>query len=223
MTADAASKKLDSAASKIVQKVATTEGAFHGFVPPETIAFFYQHANLLAAEIVKPLLGFQPPEIALSIDRENRKQLGHFKIGRDGLGLNWRISLNVLHLARPKAEVIGTLLHEILHAVQQAHGKPGKGNFHNKEFIAWCAKLGLPTDSRGHDLGIDPKGVYADYVKRHKLDGKVALVPKTDLPKPGGSKLKKWTCSCGVNVRVAIEDFEATCDKCETAFVKKDK
>jgi hypothetical protein len=32
-----------------------------------------------------------------------------------------------------------------------------------------------------------------------------------------------WTCSCGVNVRVAIEDFEATCDKCGTEFVKKDK
>lgn len=216
-------QKLDSNAAAAVRNVATEEGAFHGFVPAETIAFFYEHAQKLVAEIVKPVLGFDAPEIIVSVDKENRRQLGHFKIGRDGLGLNWRISLNVLHLARPKAEVIGTLLHEILHAVQFQSGKPGKGNFHNAEFVRWCETVGLPTNSKGHDLGIKPDGVYAKYAARHKLDGKVGLVEKKALPKAGGSKLKKWTCSCGVNVRVAIEDFQATCNLCESEFVKQDK
>jgi hypothetical protein len=218
-------KKLDENSAAAIRDVATKndEGAFHGFIPAETIAFFYEHAQKLAAEIVKPVVGFSPPEIIVSVDKENRRQLGHFKVGRDGLGLNWRISLNVLHLSRPKAAVIGTLLHEILHAVQQQDGKPGKGNFHNKEFVGWCEKVGLPTDSKGHDLGIAKDGVFAKYCEKHGLEGKVALVEKKILPKAGGSKLKKWSCDCGCNVRVAVEEFDATCNLCDSKFVKQDK
>ena len=37
--------------------------------------------------------------------------------------------------------------------------------------------------------------------------------------KPKGSKMKKWSCPCGVNVRVAIANFDATCNRCGGAFV----
>lgn len=215
-------QKLDSNAAAAVRTVAAEEGAFHGFVPAETIAFFYEHAQKLAAEIVQPVVGFKSPEIIVSVDKENRRQLGHFKVGRDGLGLNWRISLNVLHLARPKGEVIGTLLHEILHAVQEQSGKPGKGNYHNAEFISWCEKVGLPTDSKGHDLGIAKDGAFAKYCERHHLEGKVALVEKKTLPKAGGSKLKLWTCGC-TKVRVAVADFDADCNLCGNHFEKQEK
>jgi hypothetical protein len=30
--------------------------------------------------------------------------------------------------------------------------------------------------------------------------------------------MKKWTCPCGVNVRVAIAAFDATCNKCGGRF-----
>jgi hypothetical protein len=36
--------------------------------------------------------------------------------------------------------------------------------------------------------------------------------------KGSGSKLKKWTCSCGINVRVAVADFDATCNLCDSQF-----
>jgi hypothetical protein len=225
VAAATAVKKLDSNAAGAVKKLAVgnEEGVFHGLVPTETIAFLYQHLPTLNAELIKPVIGFDAPQVTLSVDKNHRRQLGHYKIGRDGLGLKWRISMNVLHLAAPKASVIGVLLHEVLHAVEYQSGKPGKGNYHSAAFIAWCAKLGIPTNSKGHCLGIDENGLFAQYAKKHNLDGKLGLVEKKDLPKPTGSKLKKWQCSCGVNVRVAIADFRATCDDCGEPFILKDK
>jgi hypothetical protein len=215
--------KLDHSAAAAVFKVAVSneEGAFHGYVPSETMEFLYSHLPLLAAEMIQKHLGLASPEFTLSVDKNNKKQLAHYKIGRDGLGLKERISLNVLHLASSKAQVISTVLHEMLHGVQHSSGKPGKGNYHNAEFIGWCETLGIPTNAKGHDLGINPTGLFADYAKRHALEGKFELAKK-DPPKPKGSNLKKWTCSCGVNVRVAIDDFEATCNKCDTKFERKD-
>jgi hypothetical protein len=214
---------LDHSAAEAVFKVAVTndEGAFHGYVSSETMEFLYSHLPLLAAEMIQKHLGLPSPEFTLSVDKNNKKQLAHYKIGRDGLGLKERISLNVLHLASPKASVISTVLHEMLHGVQYSSGKPGKGNYHNAEFIRWCETLGVPTNDRGHDLGIAPDGLFAQYAKRHNLEGRFELAKK-NAPKPKGSNLRKWTCSCGVNVRVAIEDFQATCNKCDTEFVRQD-
>jgi hypothetical protein len=220
--------KLDTNAAKALHGIAKKiDTVFHGLVPAEVITFLYEHAKMMAAELVSPLIGHPMPEIIVSIDRNDRRQLGHYKIGRDGLGLRWRISMNILHLGRPRGDVLSTLLHEIMHAVQHATGKPAKiANYHNAEFREWCERLGVPTDSRGHDLGITPDGTFAAYLKRHKIEGTLKLLPPKSLPKPGGSKLKKWSCQgCDepVNVRVAIEDFDATCNLCDTAFVYADK
>jgi hypothetical protein len=39
---------------------------------------------------------------------------------------------------------------------------------------------------------------------------------------PGsGSRLRLWQCSCGVKVRVASDDFRATCERCATSFNRK--
>lgn len=210
--------KLDLSAADAVRKVAVSneEGAFHGFVSTEVMDFLYSHLPSLEKELIKPVIGFDAPEITLSVDKNNKKQLGHYKIGRDGLGLKWRISMNVLHLGAPKANIISVLLHEVLHAVQYQSSKPGKGNHHNVEFVEWCERLGIPTNAKGHCLGIKPDGLFAEYAKRHGLDGKFEF-RKNDLPKPKGSKLKKWTCGC-TNVRVAIDDFQATCNKCGNDF-----
>jgi len=216
-------KKLDATAKDAVRKVAISnkEGAFHGYVSSEVMDFLYSHLPTLAKEMIEEHLGLPSPEFTLSVDRNNKRQQAHYKVGRDGLGIKERISLNVLYLTSPKAQIISTVLHEMLHGVQYSSGKPGKGNYHNAEFIGYCEKLGIPTDSKGHDLGINPDGLFAQYAKRHALEGKFELAKK-DAPKPKGSKLKKWTCGC-TNVRVAIEDFEATCNKCGNEFLYADK
>lgn len=221
--------KTEHRAADSVRKVASEapEGAFHGFVPAETMEWLYTMLGLLAAELVKPHLSFDVPRITLGVDKHNRRQLGHYKIGRDALGLRWRIDMNILHLGRTKADVIRVLLHETLHAVQHESGTPAKiANYHNAQFREWCERLGIPTDSSGHDLGTVADGLYDQFAKRHKLDGTAKLLAPKSLPKPGGSKLKKWSCTgCDepVNVRVATPDFDATCNLCGTVFVYTDK
>jgi hypothetical protein len=37
-----------------------------------------------------------------------------------------------------------------------------------------------------------------------------------------GSRLRKFTCGCGVIARVARDEFNATCDDCGTAFKRAD-
>lgn len=237
----ATTTKVDRTAAANVRRAASEAktGLFHGRVPPAIAEELYRHADMLAEELVRPATGHGSPRIVLSFDVEDRRQLGHYKIGRDGLGLAWRISLNLIHLGRPKAQVVGTLLHEILHAVQHESGKPGKGNYHNAEFRVWCESLGIPTDECGVDHGIVKGGLFDAYCERHKLEGSFmpggrppadALPPgmpmPPPLPRPKGSKLKKWSCQdCvpPVNVRVAVPDFEARCNRCLTDFVYADK
>jgi len=75
---------------------------------------------------------------------------------------------------------------------------------------------------------------FEEYCRRHDVaflaapgaerDVGESSEPRPLLPeppaKPKGSKLKKWTCPCGVNVRVAIAEFDATCNKCGGRFAR---
>lgn len=194
-------------------------------VPPELMEWLYKHLRGMAEEICKPR-GFPLPEIVISVDVNDRRQLGHFKIGRDGLGLKWRVSMNLVHLARPQASVLSTLLHEMLHAWQHQAGRPPKrAQTHNVEFRKACDALGIPTDARGRDHGINPEGELAKYLARHKIDGAVELLDERDKVKPKGSTLAKMVCECLgeelVPLRVAwgkVDDLDVVCQKCNEPY-----
>jgi hypothetical protein len=154
---------------------------------------------------------------------------------RNCLGVRWALNLNPVHLARPVYEVLSTLLHELAHAWQHEHGTPSKPPHHNREFRERCEAFGIPTDKGGHDLGVRHGTPFEDYCRRHGiafppppgtaeppagtlgLPGPSPLLPVPPA-KPKGSKMKKWTCPCGVNVRVAIAAFDATCNRCRGQF-----
>src|SRR5262249_49745415 len=90
------------------------------------------------------------PEISLGVDRLRSTCFGHFRRGHNAFGLKGEIVLNERHLRRPGWQILGTLLHEMLHGWQQAHGRPGRRNHHNKEFRAKAESLGLLVDQRGY-------------------------------------------------------------------------
>lgn len=91
------------------------------------------------------------PEVVLSIDALPCTRYGKFREGHNGLGLRGEITLNAKYLdgSRPMWEVLETLLHELLHGWQQAHGSPGKGNHHNRVFREKAAELGVLIDKKG--------------------------------------------------------------------------
>lgn len=216
----------DESTNRAIREVASTPSAQH-LIPAEVVTVLYKHVDQMRAE----LFAGKIPEVVLSFDVSNRRILGHYSIFRNGIGVRWAVNLNPVHLARPVHRVLGTLLHELAHAWQHGWGTPAKPPHHNRELRTLCEKLGIPTDRAGHDLGVRLGTPFEAYCRRHGVsfpssvedeEGRRGapppLVPAPPAT-PRGSKLRKWSCKCGVNVRVAVLDFDARCNRCGTRFV----
>lgn len=219
----------DATANRAIRGVASTPSPQH-VIPAEIVAFLYEHVDLMRAEF----FGGQLPEVVLSFEVTDRRTLGHYHLARTGMGVRWALNLNPIHLARPVFEVLATLLHELAHAWQSEHGTPSKPPHHNREFRDRCEAFGIPTDEGGHDLGVRHGTPFEEYCGRHGIGfppgpaaepataGPHGVAPMPLLPvpppRPKGSRLRKWTCPCGVNARVAIADFQAICMKCGGRF-----
>jgi predicted SprT family Zn-dependent metalloprotease len=218
----------DEAANRAIRGVASTPSPEH-VIPAEVVAFLYQHVDLMRAEF----FGSELPEVVLSFDVTDRRTLGHYVTRRNSLGVRWALNLNPIHLARPVYEVLATLLHELAHAWQHRCGTPSKPPFHNKEFRERCEAFGIPTDEGGHYLGVRHGTPFEAYCRHHGVgfpappgsgtltDGDhpapTPLLPEPPA-RPRGSRMRKWRCPCGVNVRVAIRSFDATCNRCGGRF-----
>lgn len=172
-------------------------------------------ALLRWAEIFNTEFKLEVPNLSLRVDWLSRNRLGHFRYGHNGFGLRNEIAINRRYLdQRDFWQVLGTLLHELLHAYQQAHGKPGKGNYHNREFRKKAQQYGLIVDQRGFTQ-YAPDSPFLDLLRKH--DVHVPAVPPPAVAHRGASKLKKWSCGC-TNVRVAVADFRAKCLRCHNVF-----
>jgi hypothetical protein len=197
-------------------------------IPAEIVADLYRHIDQMREEFFAGRL----PEIVLTFDVTDRRRLGHYHLQRNRVGVRWAVNLNPVHFARPLYHILATLLHELTHAWQHEYGTPSKAPHHNKQLREKCEAFGVPTDEAGHDLGVRHGSPFEEYCRRNRVafptapgaehDIEGAGEPRPLLPqppaRPKGSKLKKWTCPCGVNVRVAIAEFDATCNKCRGRF-----
>ncbi|MGA2230848.1 MAG: SprT-like domain-containing protein [Tepidisphaeraceae bacterium] len=156
-------------------------------------------------------------EVALRIDALPCSRFGHFRVGHNGFGLKGEIALNSRYLSnRPFWQVLGTLLHELLHAWQHAHGNPSRRDHHNDEFRRKAHECGLNIDKRGV-TGYSANSRFKDLLRENGVavpDGE--YVPMGERLR-GNSKLKKWSCGC-TNVRCGVGDFRAQCLKCGKVF-----
>lgn len=170
------------------------------------------------AEIFNIEFKLEIPELALAIDRLDCKRYGQFRRGHNGLGLKGEIILNSLYLdgRRPWWKTLGTLLHEQVHAWQEVHGTPSKGNHHNAQFRGKAQEFGLVVDKRG----VTSYAAHSQFKELLISLGVDTANEGEDAPSAtakGVSKLKKWSCLC-TNVRVAVADFQAKCLKCGHEF-----
>jgi hypothetical protein len=181
----------------------------------EVIAYFQNWANRFNIEFKLDV-----PEVVLSIDRLPVTRYGQFRCGHNGLGLRGEITLNSKYVStREPWEVLGTLLHELVHAWQQTHGKMSARKHHNAEFRQKAQELGLVVNGRGV-TGYTAESAFKSLLRTHGVDVPAGEVSPPRERKPGASKLVKWTCACRTNVRVAVADFRALCLKCNTEFVQ---
>jgi len=164
---------------------------------------------------------------AIMIGPLHRTRYGHYRPGRNGFGLLHEIAINQRFVnSREYWDVLGTLLHELLHLEQKLAGKPGKHNYHNKAYKERAASFGLIVDQSGHMQYAPAPSPFWDILAKYGIV--VPEIPTNIEPvalEPGHSKLKLWICNCKpqpVRVRVAIEDFQARCLKCGTIFHRVD-
>lgn len=152
--------------------------------------------------------------VSLCVDWLGAHRFGHFRRGHNGFGLSSEIAINRKYLShREPWQILGTLLHELLHAWQEDYGKAGKNNYHNKQFREKARSLGLIIDTRGHTQ-YEPDSLFFAVLRCYGVEA--PQVPPPQYVVRGSSKLKKWACQCEppINVRVAVAHFYARCLWC---------
>ena len=165
------------------------------------------------------------PIPALTFEKTRVNNLGYYRIGFNDWAVKDQINLNKLYIHRPLYEILSTLLHELCHSYEYIYIPDEdrcKSWFHKKAFRDKLASFGILTNEKGCHVAIgDPfvhilrqHGVIFD--RAYPPGVTIEIVPKTK-PK-GKSKLKKWSCPCGQNVRVGKAEFHATCDLCNGKF-----
>ncbi len=163
------------------------------------------------------------PVPAIAIARLRKGRNGQYRRGRNQLGLRHEIIIDEDHTrSSPTAEVLATLAHEMYHGWQEIHGRPSRGNHHNREFREKIKHIGIIVDQRGANLGYQ-RGPFTRLLEREAIDisslqmpDYTMLMPRSHSTRLGSSKLKLWTCGC-TKIRAAVT-VAARCLRCGGLF-----
>ncbi|KQZ26520.1 hypothetical protein ASD50_03685 [Mesorhizobium sp. Root552] len=109
----------------------------------------YEHFN-------KTLFGNELPNALITLQRR-KGTFGFFsgdKFNDDQGRAADEIALNPARFGdRPLVEILGTLVHEMVHLWQRHQGTPGRGRYHNREWADKMKSLGLQPTDTGEDGG----------------------------------------------------------------------
>lgn len=161
----------------------------------------------------------------------HRSAYGYFwadRFGQNGSKTTvHEIALNPSHIrVRKPIDTFGTLAHEMVHQLQQEHGTPPKGAYHNKQWAAMMKQIGLqPDDGEGNETG---RYVSHKIVKDGRFDSaykafssKRDMTLFGDLPDPkkkkkGKTSKFKFTCpECNQNAWAKVT-AKLVCGDCDT-------
>ena len=160
-----------------------------------------------------PLSNLSPIYVSVGFPKGARGGRGGRAVGQcwDGTSCrDGRPHVFVCPTVSDPEEVLAILLHE------QVHAAVGCAEKHRGRFAKTMKAAGMvkPWTSSvpGEELAAELK----------VIAGKLGPYPHAPLApqlrtKPG-SRLRLWQCECPVKVRVASDDFEATCDVCGESF-----
>jgi hypothetical protein len=142
------------------------------------------------------------------------------------------ISLNPAYLRhREPRAVVSTLVHEMAHAFQAEHGKPGRGGYHNQEWADKMESLGLMPSSTAAPGGKRTGDRVSHYIceggpfaRAFAAMPQAFLLPwlcwegKEGAKKPRAASKVKFTCpGCGANAW-GRPSLLLACGVCEVAM-----
>lgn len=166
------------------------------------------------------------PTPVIGIERIRKNWLGHYRPGRNSLGLYDEIVISIEHaMESPKWRVIGTLLHELIHEWQfVTNGRDRenlpKGNYHDNEFRAKAREFGLEISRKGVTEYPDPpEGTpFRKLLAAAGVDASAPMPPK--VAGPSRSKLYLFECQCPqpVKLRAGKKEIDVRCLCCEAKF-----
>jgi len=138
------------------------------------------------------------------------------------------INITAEHLSRGPLDVLETLIHEMVHLDNWSKDVQdcSASQYHNKAFKAGCDRIGLVCE-QGKKHGWAHTSLSPELKKlivAHK-PAKVAFsmfrAVESSAKSGPGSRMIKWSCGC-TNIRVAVADFDATCNSCGGDFIEVD-
>lgn len=160
------------------------------------------------------------PPFVIRFARLRSSTYGHFRADCNEFAVAGEVAINIRFVGSlPFGETIGTLHHEQLHLWQHVHGRPGKGNYHNRQYQRKAAESGLIVDFRGHTQ-YDPDGRFIAFLREHGIEIPALPTSLTESRITASSKLKRWSCSC-TNVWAAVPNVTANCLQCGQLFSQR--
>lgn len=142
------------------------------------------------------------------------------------------IALNPSHIRERKPrDTFGTLAHEMVHQLQQEHGKPPKNVYHNKQWAAMMKEIGLHPSETGKPGGAETGRYVSHYIvkdgpfdvafekfqKKYDMTLFGDIVTASKKQKGKTSKFKFVCPECGQNAWAKVT-AKLICGDCEEAM-----
>ena len=117
------------------------------------------------------------------------RRYGNFMLRRNGFGKRNEIAINKKFIgAHEFWEVLGALLHKLLHMENELICKIGNRNCHNKAYRERAASLGLIVDQGGHMYYAPAPSPFWDVLAKYGIAAPESTkATKTVVPSPGNS------------------------------------
>ena len=162
------------------------------------------------------LFGGTLPAVLITLQRHS-KAYGFLApekfIGRSEQTATHELALNPDHFGRTDEAILSTLVHEMCHVWQHAHGKPPRKSYHDRQWAAKMIEIGLHPSSTGEPGGkmigakvshyVIEGGMFAQTFTRLKVSGfELHWQSRSDdgeRQRKAASKTKYSCPGCGLN------------------------
>jgi hypothetical protein len=176
------------------------------------------------------------PRATILVSRDTKSTMGHFTPWTPWVNETEKfheIMISASYFERGARAILGTLLHETAHSIDNKNGIQGVTGegYHNQKFKKTAESLGL-TITKAERIGFSKTDVSDDCAERW-IDALIIIENALALtasqagagakPKGRNKNLLVAECECGEKIRLSLKTLEKcapSCGECETEFKK---